>query len=217
MVIVVVPILLIIVGIPTVLIVLDALVARKAEDEVGSKTRRLIEATRSWQTLVGALVGFLAAACMLILDSNLKSHEEQRKQREQELSLLRSVALDANASRESLIALAGLPRSPEENALRCMNLLHIYQTHPVGGIKVARRLDQIAGSVSLEVYASINDLNFVLDLYASTIRNVGQNDCASDPKLWIGFLHNASRDASDELTRLMQQNQGLITKVNLPN
>ncbi len=207
MLIVAVLILTIIVALPAVLIALD----------VRSKDRRWIEASRAWQTLIGALVGFLAAACMLILDSHLKSHQEQRKQHEQELTLLQSVASDADATRETLNALAELPESPQDDARRCMNLLEIYRDHPVRGIKVARRLDQIAGSISLEAYASISALDSELDLHSSVIRSVGQGDCASNPKRWIEFLHSASRDCSGKLTKLLQQNEKLMAELALNN
>lgn len=176
----------------------------------------VLETARGWQTLIGAIVGFAAAALTLVLDSNIKLHQERRRQYDQEISLLKSADFDSKASiagLKNILSALNKISEPGDDTTRCMNAVQISRTTFIRGIRVARRLDQLAGSISIDTYMSVSNLSTIIELYSSSTSNIGVQDCATNARAFMQYLITAAKDGSAALAELQPLTQQLIAKL----
>ena len=160
-----------------------------------------MKTVRIWQTLLGAVLGLVAVSLALILEEQIGDEREAAQQRQQERALLNRAIKDLEITVRSFSALYTAPQSDEKFSPQgCINLIQLYQSHPIRGLTLGRQLDAYANSLSVEAYSAIAEADQYVRLTMTSIQAVTIKDCIVNSEKVSRYLISTAENATNTLT-----------------
>lgn len=162
----------------------------------------LIRAAREWQTLLGALVGFVALAAALSYESNENRKLAADRSLQSELNMLSSLTYDVRqfiAFHDMQLSTIEHFTDPEQSLRSCMNISKLLRETPLPNSVHQGRLSHISERVSAGTFRYFLRFETLRSTLRRSLTYDSTTACASDPESTIQSLNEFHSEVSSSL------------------